>query len=793
MAWDFAKIPVFPQDGQRNPGPVHPASRLLAQSKLQIGRADDPLEHEATSVALQVMRAPALNASEMAPLRTSGRPAIHSVQPSIQRASFAPRSASAEAPATVHQVLRSPGQPLDNETLAFMEPRFGFNFSQVRIHADTAAARSAKDIRARAYTVGHHVAFGDHRFSPLTGEGKELLAHELAHVVQQRDGALAIQRSPDGNGDDGNFYDTLGSVLFSVGPTQSIAIAKVAGLAQPGSSSEKGGGPKTIEGGFTKAAVDSAIGFVNLLGNLSGADNPDPFTEGLIVTGDPVEREKWVQAHTPEMLKPGFDFNQLNPVYQLLVNGYEGYKAYERGDYGAVGEYLFNFGAAALTIYDLAAAGPGVIKGGVGRGKQLLEKAPPRKPSVGMPAHPTAVVGEGTSGTGMGKATLEKGSAAHASVGKPVHPAGVVEHEPYAAPKHVSEQKSPSPSAAPNAPRRTSKATTPREIEEAITAQREVTANIKKRKRAKTARKQHEEAEAKAPQTISTKTKAPEGTAPAPAKRRIYVKPLSPGAEPGATVPAVPATPDRPPATAAAPARPAPAGPPMKSLPGGAHREGMHVGGKTPTPLKPSRAEVMHAKGPQPIAPEYSVDPNAPTQPVGSSVKRSYSASDLDKIARGTPDIKKIRDIAKNLVSGSKGSLFERWGNLHVFERKNKVRINKAQNAHLEGYGGGMLADSHVEIDNYDETGGEIWDTKIYSEEAQLDSQQLHDYRVMEQAGEVMDSKGRMIPVKGVNYLFSDLDSALAHATQVWVDGGGSVFYLDDAGNLVLLKPGSVK
>src|SRR5829696_8406704 len=87
-------------------------------------------------------------------------------------------------PPIVHDVLRSPGQPLDPGTRAFMEPRFGHDFGRVRVHTDTKAAESAQAVNALAYTVGHDVVFGADQYAPRTSEGRRLLAHELVHVVQ---------------------------------------------------------------------------------------------------------------------------------------------------------------------------------------------------------------------------------------------------------------------------------------------------------------------------------------------------------------------------------------------------------------------------------------------------------------------------------------------------------------------------------------------------------------------------------------------------------------------------------
>jgi len=94
-------------------------------------------------------------------------------------------------PESVSEVLRSPGQPLDLATRAFLEPSFGHDFSRVRIHADGMAGESAQAVQARAYTVGHHVAFAAGHYAPSSEGGLRLLSHELAHVVQQTAGRSA--------------------------------------------------------------------------------------------------------------------------------------------------------------------------------------------------------------------------------------------------------------------------------------------------------------------------------------------------------------------------------------------------------------------------------------------------------------------------------------------------------------------------------------------------------------------------------------------------------------------------
>jgi hypothetical protein len=94
------------------------------------------------------------------------------------------------------------GIPLDRNTRVFMESRFGHDFSKVRIHADEKAARSAQSVNALAYTIGNDIVFeGQHL--PESESGRKLLAHELTHVLQQRNGDLRIARAPEDEADAG--------------------------------------------------------------------------------------------------------------------------------------------------------------------------------------------------------------------------------------------------------------------------------------------------------------------------------------------------------------------------------------------------------------------------------------------------------------------------------------------------------------------------------------------------------------------------------------------------------------
>ncbi len=115
---------------------------------------------------------------------SSGCPADDSV---LMRSPLAAETPG-RVPASVVGVLRSPGAPLPSPVRDRMERRFSHDFSQVRVHTDATAARSASEVQARAYTVGSHIAFAAGQYQPATDRGNHLLAHELTHVVQQGGG-----------------------------------------------------------------------------------------------------------------------------------------------------------------------------------------------------------------------------------------------------------------------------------------------------------------------------------------------------------------------------------------------------------------------------------------------------------------------------------------------------------------------------------------------------------------------------------------------------------------------------
>ena len=149
--------------------------------ELKVGPTDDHHEHEAEETAERVMRVTAKTGTALE--RKCSQCEEEEEGHKLQRQDTGAGPGS--APPVVHEVLNSPGRPMDGGLRSFMEPRFGHDFSGVRIHTDSKAAESARSVNALAYTVGRDIVFAGGRYAPESPDGKRLLAHELTHVVQQ--------------------------------------------------------------------------------------------------------------------------------------------------------------------------------------------------------------------------------------------------------------------------------------------------------------------------------------------------------------------------------------------------------------------------------------------------------------------------------------------------------------------------------------------------------------------------------------------------------------------------------
>jgi hypothetical protein len=229
---DFSRIRVYPEQGHQSGRTVSGVCPLgisipafcpfggachtcpsRVQAKLTVGRPDDKYEREADRVADAVMRmpeprCPACDEEEF--IQT--KPLAAQITPLVQRQTEEEEEEEEEekpvqtiqtsrntaravrGPATCVGSLKGGGEPLARTVRDFFEPRFGYDFSQVRVHGDAWAADSAEAIQARAFTSGRDIVFAPDQYSPDTRGGRRLLAHELTHIIQQANGIPHIQR-----------------------------------------------------------------------------------------------------------------------------------------------------------------------------------------------------------------------------------------------------------------------------------------------------------------------------------------------------------------------------------------------------------------------------------------------------------------------------------------------------------------------------------------------------------------------------------------------------------------------
>ena len=169
----------------------------IIQPKLMVNAPNDAYEQEADAVADRVMCKPLVSSKVQG---TQGmlassvqRKCAHCEEEEKKKMPIMRKAESGggfeTSPAFSSQLsnTKGSGQVLPNETKGFMESRFGRDFSQVRVHTDGQAADMNRDIQAKAFTHGSDIYFNRGQFTPNTERGQRLLAHELVHVVQQRE------------------------------------------------------------------------------------------------------------------------------------------------------------------------------------------------------------------------------------------------------------------------------------------------------------------------------------------------------------------------------------------------------------------------------------------------------------------------------------------------------------------------------------------------------------------------------------------------------------------------------
>ncbi len=180
------------------------------QTKLTIGQPGDKYEQEADRVAKQVIHMPDLETAEQVPIYSQSEEIhlhracskceeelsgllIDEEEHTLPSDTIPGHIPEAHAqPVTRLNTIRGNGLPIPESVRAFFEPRFGYDFSQVRLHTDVQAAETANAINARAFTIGSDIVFKRGEYNPDTVDGKKLLAHELTHVIQQGEGEAAL-------------------------------------------------------------------------------------------------------------------------------------------------------------------------------------------------------------------------------------------------------------------------------------------------------------------------------------------------------------------------------------------------------------------------------------------------------------------------------------------------------------------------------------------------------------------------------------------------------------------------
>ncbi|MEE9423404.1 MAG: DUF4157 domain-containing protein [Methylococcales bacterium] len=236
----------------------------LVQPKLKISLPNDKYEQEADRVADEVMRMPEPRVQRLVEpdeeeedetIQT--KPIVSKITPLVQRLVIQREEekedkneeetiqtkgvtkynhiTAIDIQKGADRIDQNRGTALPQNVRDFMEPRFGHEFSQVRIHTDDQSNRAAQNIHARAFTLRNHIVFGNGQFVPSTISGRSLLAHELVHTLQQSGDYSAIQRAPvpekSDNGEQGISVSWKGTQSKTLFPIIIALVPKTAGQA----------------------------------------------------------------------------------------------------------------------------------------------------------------------------------------------------------------------------------------------------------------------------------------------------------------------------------------------------------------------------------------------------------------------------------------------------------------------------------------------------------------------------------------------------------------------------------
>ena len=326
----------------------------IVQAKLRVGTPNDKYEQQADRIADEVMHMPELEVDGQ-----RSPPALFASRESVQRkctacgsagglcpeceeklhglpegsedaamqrkaprtgSNIAQHTAVASRPftsASVENVLRSPGRPLEGATRAFFEPRLGHDFGQVRVHSGGLAARAASAVHAQAFTVGRDVVFGAGEYAPEKTSGRRLLAHELTHVVQQNHSTPSIMKFGLGLGLGGCTVppeECRHPTGYSIGPGTRVRDLERFGMEES---------PRIIEGEslnqvFVKELITQEINYYSFLSWDEMESESDPYLNAADMPADahlfPTARalngyDKYVQENGP--MKGTISFLQM--------------------------------------------------------------------------------------------------------------------------------------------------------------------------------------------------------------------------------------------------------------------------------------------------------------------------------------------------------------------------------------------------------------------------------------------------------------------------------------------------
>ena len=187
LQFDFTRIPLRAATVQRKPTVSSPGDLFEREADdvaEKVMRLTEPVPTGSAPVPIQ-RKCAECEDEEKKPIQTKPSPSAHT-------------GAALDADAAVRTAERD-GAPLSKEVRSYFEPRLGHDLSRVRVHADSNAAEAAREMRARAYTIGRNIVFASGEYAPATVNGKQLLAHELVHVIQQTGGATARQSNAHSN------------------------------------------------------------------------------------------------------------------------------------------------------------------------------------------------------------------------------------------------------------------------------------------------------------------------------------------------------------------------------------------------------------------------------------------------------------------------------------------------------------------------------------------------------------------------------------------------------------------